>query len=486
MTSSTQEVPGETNPFSWFDQVITPLNACSLETSAPIPVGPEQAPDDDDDDGKTHIDSRLILPLVIGCYQLNEGSSSATETNNNTTLVESEKSDENADDAPVEKSSRSGELRLYMIPSASSESESNNQQKHNDGIPKNNEALSFGDPSCVVKMESGVLDGKWRRRDERLHRTTTIGTTYETMPLYASACASGRIHLHSLENNNPLSWNLSHLTSSEETSSVEETSLCLSLAWNDFIMDGCNDSFSNAVSDRIVSSYSNGTVAIHNISCSDQPGNEEDGRCNVNIEETNRWNAHTMFGCPSEVWTCSFLRGDENVVLSGADDSSLKIWDIRQTQRPSHKIGDSEFEAGVTAITPHPALDHIFAAGSYDENVRIYDHRKMDQPLEKVCVGGGVWRIKWHPSCWGVDGTRGHCGKMLVAAMHGGCRVVNVPTLVGAPSDENMGDAEILSKFTAHESMAYGADWIWFDQSSCEGAASCSFYDRQAFIWNSS
>mmetsp|Transcript_24618 Transcript_24618/g.44434 ORF Transcript_24618/g.44434 Transcript_24618/m.44434 type:complete len:362 (+) Transcript_24618:44-1129(+) len=320
MTSSTQEVPGETNPFSWFDQVITPLNACSLETSAPIPVGPEQAPDDDDDDGKTHIDSRLILPLVIGCYQLNEGSSSATETNNNTTLVESEKSDENADDAPVEKSSRSGELRLYMIPSASSESESNNQQKHNDGIPKNNEALSFGDPSCVVKMESGVLDGKWRRRDERLHRTTTIGTTYETMPLYASACASGRIHLHSLENNNPLSWNLSHLTSSEETSSVEETSLCLSLAWNDFIMDGCNDSFSNAVSDRIVSSYSNGTVAIHNISCSDQPGNEEDGRCNVNIEETNRWNAHTMFGCPSEVWTCSFLRGDENVVLSGADD----------------------------------------------------------------------------------------------------------------------------------------------------------------------
>ena len=157
---------------------------------------------------------------------------------------------------------------------------------------------------------------------------------------------------------------------------------------------------------------------------------------------------------------------------------SLKIWDIRQTQRPTHKIGDSEFEAGVTAISSHPVLDHIFAAGSYDEYVRIYDNRKMDQPMTKVCVGGGVWRIKWHPSC-GDDESH---GKMLVAAMHGGCRVVNVPAL-NAHSDGDVDNVEILSKFTAHESMAYGADWVWSGHSSCAAAASCSFYDRQAFIW---
>jgi diphthamide biosynthesis protein 7 len=230
-------------------------------------------------------------------------------------------------------------------------------------------------------------------------------------------------------------------------------------------------------SDQIVSSYSDGTVALHDVSCAPS-ANEDSTPYNFSIKETQRWNAHTMFGCPSEVWTCSFLRGNAHVVMSGADDCSLKIWDIRQTQRPTHKIGNSEFESGVTAISAHPALSHIFAAGSYDEYVRIYDHRKVDEPMTKFRVGGGVWRIKWHPS------AHNH-GKMLVAAMHGGCRVVNIPTL-DTQSGTGADDVEILSKFTAHESMAYGADWICYGQSlaSCEAAASCSFYDRQAFIWN--
>ncbi|KAL7524037.1 hypothetical protein ACHAXR_000414, partial [Thalassiosira sp. AJA248-18] len=221
-------------------------------------------------------------------------------------------------------------------------------------------------------------------------------------------------------------------------------------------MDINNDDTSIA-SDQIVSSYSNGTVALHKVTCDAQSENKGPPH-NIQIEETHRWNAHSMFGCPSEVWTCSFLRGDEHVVLSGADDCSLKIWDIRQTQRPTHKIGDSEFEAGVTAISSHPKTSHVFAVGSYDEYVRLYDHRKMDQPMMKVCVGGGVWRIKWHPSCW-RDGeeTQGFGGKMLVAAMHGGCRVVNIPTL--EPPHASDAEVEILSKFTAHESMAYGADW---------------------------
>ena len=100
----------------------------------------------------------------------------------------------------------------------------------------------------------------------------------------------------------------------------------------------------------------------------------------------------------------------------------------------------------------------------------------MNQPMVKVHVGGGVWRIKWHPSCWYNEAHSS--GKMLVAAMHGGCRVVNANAL----DTQVDGDVSILSKFTEHKSMAYGADWISFDQ--CDVAASCSFYDRQAFLWN--
>ena len=154
----------------------------------------------------------------------------------------------------------------------------------------------------------------------------------------------------------------------------------------------------------------------------------------------------------------------------------MKVWDIRQTQRSVHKIGDTEFEAGVTAISSHPSIDNIFAVGSYDEHVRLYDYRKLAEPLSKVSVGGGVWRIKWHPSTCNVVGcTENSCyGKVLVAAMHGGCRIVEFSAK----------EAAILSKFTAHESMAYGADWISFGLPEHEAAASCSFYDRKAFIWD--
>lgn len=123
----------------------------------------------------------------------------------------------------------------------------------------------------------------------------------------------------------------------------------------------------------------------------------------------------------------------------------------------------------MTAISSHPALDHIFAAGSYDEYVRLYDGRKMDAPMSKVCAGGGVWRAKWHPS---------RRGRMLVAAMHGGCRVLDFAALA-ADSERVVDNVDVLSKFTEHKSMAYGADWVYD-----EVAASCSFYDRQAFLWD--
>ena len=43
---------------------------------------------------------------------------------------------------------------------------------------------------------------------------------------------------------------------------------------------------------------------------------------------------------------------------------------------------------------------------------------------------------------------------------------------------DTVGEENVVgSSFTCHESMAYGADWIEGDVS-----ASCSSYDRQAFI----
>lgn len=169
-------------------------------------------------------------------------------------------------------------------------------------------------------------------------------------------------------------------------------------------------------------------------------------------------------------------------ITAQSSQCSLKIWDIRSTTKPTQTIS-KEFESGVTAISSHPSIDNIFAAGSYDEHVRLYDIRMLQEPLCKVHVGGGVWRIKWHPLC--RLGGNGKNNKLLVAAMHGGCSVIDCNELTNASQSSDV-SARVVLSFTEHKSMAYGADWIWFnDQSELrEVAASCSFYDRQAFLWD--
>lgn len=231
---------------NWLDRIVTPYNACSLETLPPL------------DDG-----SDALIPLVIGCYQLNE-------------------SDDGCPDDEKKIATRSGELRLYSI--------------------RNDENLYFNDPQ-VVPMESGVLDGKWKQRSSK-----------DSGLLFASACASGRIYLHSLSCDDNAIWRLDHVTCTYEGN--ESNALCLALAWDEY-------AGSSYASDRIVSSYSDGTIALHGVSYSDEQ---------TGLQEMERWDAHSMFGCPSEVWTCSFLRGDENVVMSGADDVSYTS-DLKQTLR---------------------------------------------------------------------------------------------------------------------------------------------------------
>lgn len=89
------------------------------------------------------------------------------------------------------------------------------------------------------------------------------------------------------------------------------------------------------------------------------------------------------------------------MLFSGADDATLKGWDLR--------VGndDSSFSPifknvrahsmGVCSIQFHPHDAHLVAVGSYDEHVSLWDDRNMKAPLSLYGTGGGVWRLKWHP-----------------------------------------------------------------------------------------
>ncbi|KAF8356592.1 hypothetical protein PRIPAC_91587 [Pristionchus pacificus] len=113
-----------------------------------------------------------------------------------------------------------------------------------------------------------------------------------------------------------------------------------------------------------------------------------------------RWDAHSLpwTNEPCEVWTCEMV--DDTVVCSGGEDTVLKVWDTRSTERPSSQI--KVFDAGVTFI--ESIGDNKLLTGSYDELLRVIDMRAPKTPLHQVKCGGGVWHLEkcnggWIASC---------------------------------------------------------------------------------------
>ena len=53
---------------------------------------------------------------------------------------------------------------------------------------------------------------------------------------------------------------------------------------------------------------------------------------------------------------------------------------------------------------------------SYDERVVLWDMRSLRRPVKETAAGGGVWRVKWHPT---------NPDLMAVACMHDGVKILD-------------------------------------------------------------
>ncbi|KAF9455998.1 WD-40 repeat-containing protein [Collybia nuda] len=242
--------------------------------------------------------------------------------------------------------------------------------------------------------------------------------------------------------------------------------LCLSLDWSNRRIPGTDPG-------NLIVSLSNGSL------CLLRPG---DGG---GLTLTESWKAHDY-----ELWVGAWNYWDTNVVYSGGDDSKMKGWDVRQNLQRSPIINKRcsnlqllifffiglylfRFDAGITSIQSHPHVEHIIAVGSYDDTVRLFDMRKPLTALAEVNVGGGAWRVKWHPSPSRRD-------DLLVACMYDGFKVIHFD------AGKVKKGGEVVRRCDLHKSLAYGVDWSFgpatHDNETIIG--SCSFYDHTLYIWS--
>ncbi|OMJ19358.1 Diphthine methyltransferase-like protein [Smittium culicis] len=103
----------------------------------------------------------------------------------------------------------------------------------------------------------------------------------------------------------------------------------------------------------------------------------------------------------------------------------------------------------------------------------------MKSPLMEYNCGGGAWRLKWNP----VDPNY-----LLVAAMFNGGQILNIPLdSDNSTEPKNTNSPSLLAKFEGHESMTYGIDWNYYNNSIAKKSkylvTSCSFYDKSCHFW---
>ncbi|KAF7306931.1 WD-REPEATS-REGION domain-containing protein [Mycena indigotica] len=255
-------------------------------------------------------------------------------------------------------------------------------------------------------------------------------------PLLAIADSEGNISLHELQE--------SQLQSHSSVACAPSDVLCLSLDWS--------NRRNTSPDTSLVVSLSNGSLCLLRL-------DDQGSSSGLRILDT--WHAHDF-----EPWIAAWDYWDMNSIFSGGDDMILKIWDVRQGFTSPVRT-NKRFEAGVTTIQSNPHAEHILAVGSYDNTVRVFDKRKLLAPFAQVDVGGGAWRVKWHPSSSRKD-------DLLVACMHDGFKVVRLAGESG----------QVIKRFDQHSSLAYGVDWSFAADQGETMIASCSFYDHTLHLWS--
>jgi hypothetical protein len=141
----------------------------------------------------------------------------------------------------------------------------------------------------------------------------------------------------------------------------------------------------------------------------------------------------------------------------------MRLWDWRLSPERQSCISacQAHKRMGVTAARP---LDvYCFLSGGFDENLCVWDRRKLSVPLQSLRMPGGVWRIHRDDRAF------------LAACMYGQAAMLRF---------DDDGRLVLTARLEHNESgsLVYAASWVRIvgDETSC---ATASFYGKQLHFW---
>lgn len=231
------------------------------------------------------------------------------------------------------------------------------------------------------------------------------------------------------------------------------------------------------------------------------------------IQESISNSLHMMHDEPMPAWIVACDKITRNRLLTGGDDCMCRLWDTRANS--SNVVADSNsslsliakikyHSAGVTSAMWHPHREHIFATGSYDEHVVIWDTRSLAKPVLDIHTGGGVWRTKWY--C-----QENYDDLIITSSMQNGSRLYQLSNLHSSEGEINQlitnkqeyaATVKSTEKHFGNNSvdvpeshLSYGIDIIKVEPQNEYNnlsaglarkvyLASCSFYENHIDTWS--
>ena len=102
----------------------------------------------------------------------------------------------------------------------------------------------------------------------------------------------------------------------------------------------------------------------------------------------------------------------------GTDNGTIQRWDIRKDSAPLLKI--NAHEKTCNAVDWHPDGKHIVSGGA-DQNIKVWDFSSSDRRMKhqwQIRAPQAVVNVRWRPASWASDkdiSTNGHCTQIATS-----------------------------------------------------------------------